>query len=154
MPPTNGEIDVQGIKFDDARNSTSPLGRKDSGSRAAKRVENDAIPAAAVADQICDQRHGFNGWMELKITPACRVKTVDARIVQHVGAVAPLCAKPEVVDMWLGPGLENSDQFVFGAIKAAKAAITLVPNQQVLPLGIKRQRCAEQLMEVPPINDT
>jgi hypothetical protein len=50
LPPTNGNIDVQGIKFDDERNSTSPFGRKNSGSGAAKRIENDAIPAAAVAD--------------------------------------------------------------------------------------------------------
>ena len=43
LPTANGNIDVEGIKFDDTRDSASPLGRKNGGSAAAKRIERVII---------------------------------------------------------------------------------------------------------------
>ena len=80
----NGDIDVQRVQFDEARDSAGAFGRKDGGAAAPKRIENDAVSPATVTDQIRNQSRRFDRRMELKVTLAGRVKAVDAGIVQHV----------------------------------------------------------------------
>jgi len=51
FPTANGDVDIERVKLDDAGNPAGPLGREDCRSAAAEGVQNDAVPAAAVAGQ-------------------------------------------------------------------------------------------------------
>ena len=52
LPTAKGDIDIEWIQFDPPRDSAGPLGRQDGRATAAKWIEDDAVPAAAVANQI------------------------------------------------------------------------------------------------------
>src|SRR6516165_662843 len=55
LPTANGDVDVERIKFDEAGDPASAFSRQNCRPASPKRVENEPIPAAAVADKIRDQ---------------------------------------------------------------------------------------------------
>jgi hypothetical protein len=52
LPTANRNVDIERVQFDCPRDSACPLGRQDGRATAAKWIEDDAVPAAAVANQI------------------------------------------------------------------------------------------------------
>src|SRR4029077_2539888 len=118
----------------------------------AERVEDDPVAPTAVADQIGDEGDGLDGGVQLELAPPGRVQTVDARIVEDVAAMAAFGAEAEIVDVRRGAILEDADQLVLRAIKAALAGVALVPDQQVFPLGVEWASSGQQLGQMAPID--
>jgi hypothetical protein len=54
LPTANRDVDVERVQFDYPRGPTSLLGRQSGRAAATKWIEDDAVPPAAVADQIGD----------------------------------------------------------------------------------------------------
>jgi hypothetical protein len=67
--------------------------------------------------------------------------------------MAAFGAEAEIVDVQCGAVLEDADQLVLRAIKAALPGVALVPDQQVLPIGVERASGSQQLGEVPPVDE-
>jgi hypothetical protein len=91
--------------------------------------------------------------MELKVTSTGWMEAVHAGIIENVRAVATLGAEAEIVDMRRSAVLEDRNQLVPGAVKAALTSIVLVPDQQVLPFRVERPRGGEQFRQMPPIHE-
>ena len=90
LPATDRDVDIERIEFDESSNPSSPLGREDRRAAAAEGIEDDAVPTAAISDQVGDEADRLGGGMELKITAAGRMQAVDSRIIKDIGAVAAL----------------------------------------------------------------
>ena len=67
--------------------------------------------------------------LDLTLATPGRVQTVDARIVEHVAAVAAVGAEAEIVDVRRGAVLEDADQLVLAAVEATLAGVALAPDQ-------------------------
>src|SRR6266436_2955033 len=141
------------IRATKRRDAAGALGSQNRGAAAAERVEDDPVAPAAVADQIGDEGDGLYGGVQLELAPPGRVQAVDARTVEHVAAMAAFGAEAEIVDVQCGAVLEDADQLVLRAIEGALPGVALVPDQQVLPLGVERPSGSQQLGEVPPIDE-
>src|SRR5205807_1092437 len=107
--------------FDDPRDSAGPLGSQDSGAAASKWIEDYAIAATAVADQIRNQCNRFYGWMKFEVTVPRRIKAIDARAFQNIGAVATLSAEPKIIYVRPSSAFEDRDELVFRAVEATLA---------------------------------
>src|SRR5262249_52792313 len=153
FPMAHRNIDVEGIEFDQPCDSAGAFRGQKGGAAAAEWIKDEALALAAVANQIGNERHWLDRRMQRHVTLASWMKAVDARIVEHVCPVPALGAKPEIVDMRCGAVLEDGDQLVLGAIKAALTRIVLVPNQQVLPFRIQSRRGLEQLLQMSPVHE-
>src|SRR5262249_37943702 len=94
---------------------------------------------------------GFVVGMEFKIPASCGIKTIDAGIIQNIGAIATLSAEPKIIDVRPGPAFEDRDQFVFRTIETTLAGVGLIPDQKIFPFRIKGQCGAEQLVKVAPV---
>src|SRR5439155_3806964 len=120
---------------------------------AAERVEDDPVAPAAVADQIADESDGLDGGVQVELAPPGRVQTVDARIVDYVAAMTTFGAEAEIVDVRRGAVLKDADQLVLRAVEATLPGIGFVPDEQVLPLGVKRASGGQQLGEMAPVDE-
>jgi hypothetical protein len=81
QPTANGDVDIEWVKFDNAREPAGAFGCQDRCAAATKRIEDEPVPAAAVTNQIRDQSNRFDGRMKFKITAPCRIKAIYARII-------------------------------------------------------------------------
>ena len=81
LPATNGNVDIQRVEFDNAREAAGPFSCQDRCAAATKGIKDEPVPTAAVTDQIRDQSNWLDGRMKFKITAPCRIKAVYARIV-------------------------------------------------------------------------
>jgi len=133
--------------------SAGPFGCQYGRTAATKWIEDEAIPAAAVPDQISDQGDGLDPWMELKVTLPGRAKSIDPGVIQHVRSIATFATELEIIDVRPGPAFKNCDELVFRSVKATLTGSALVPDQKVFPFRIKGQCGAEQLMEVAPVHE-
>ena len=61
---------------------------------------------------------------------------IDRRIIPDVGAVSPVPAKFNVVQMWRVTDFIDKNQFLLGPIKRAHAGVRLVPNAEIEALTI------------------
>src|SRR6516162_6017146 len=91
--------------------------------------------------------------MEFNIPAPCRIKAIDAGIIQNVGAIATLSPQSKIIDVRLGPALEDRDEFVFRTVETTLAGIGLVPDQKIFPFRIKGKGGTEQLMKVTPVHE-
>src|SRR5207247_5511613 len=114
---------------------------------------DDRVAPAAVADQIADESDGLDGGVQVELAPPGRVQTVDARIVDYVAAMTTFGAEAEIVDVRRGAVLKDADQLVLRAVEATLPGISFVPDEQVLPLGVKRASGPQQLGEVAPVDE-
>ena len=76
----------------------------------------------------------------------------DPGIVPNVRAVAPIGAEVDVVDVRPGPGLEYRDELVLGPIEGAHPAVRLVPDADVLQLGVDATPHRQQLADMAPVH--
>ena len=89
--------------------SAGPFGCQYGRTAATKWIEDKAIPAAAVPDQISDQGDGLDPWMELKVTLPGRAKSIDPGVIQHVRSIATFATELEIIDVRPGPAFKNCD---------------------------------------------
>lgn len=61
---------------------------------------------------------------------------VHARIIPHVGSRSTKSPELDIIDVGTGPILEDENQLMFGAVERALATVCLVPDAQVLQLGV------------------
>src|SRR4029078_6359327 len=97
LPAVNADVDILGIECPRPRVSGAPLGGDEDRAAAGKRIEDDALAMAAIAERIGDQAHRLDGRVhgEQRALGAA----IDARVRPHVGAVAAVLAELEVVDV-------------------------------------------------------
>jgi len=107
LPPADRDIDIERVQFDDPGDAAGTLCRQDGCAAAAKRVEDDAIASAAVADQVGDEGHRLNGGMEIELATPGRMETVDPRIIEHIGPIPALTAEPEIIDVQRATAFEH-----------------------------------------------
>src|SRR5262249_54982142 len=138
LPTADRHIDIKRVELDDAGDPTGALRGEKRCATAAEWIEDDPVTPTAISAEISDQTNRLNRRMKIKITPTCRMKAIDARVIEHIGAIAPTAAKPEIVDVRPGAAFEDSDELVLRTIEAPLPGIGLVPDKEIFPLGIPR----------------
>src|SRR5580693_7493137 len=93
LPAADRDIDIELVELDPPRDAPGAIGGQQRRAAAAERVEDDPVAPAAVADEIGDEGHRLDGGVEVELVTPGRVQTVDARIVEHVAAVAAVGAE-------------------------------------------------------------
>src|SRR5262249_60985878 len=96
----------------------------------------DAVAPTAVADQIGDEADRLHHPIGIELILASCLQAIYLRVIQDIGPM-PAVTASEILDMRAGAVLENGDQLVFRAVKTAPDGLTLVPDQNILPLGIE-----------------
>ena len=129
LPTTNGDIDVERVKFDDPGDPAGPFCRQHGRAASAKWVEDDTVPTTAVADQIRNEGNRLCGRMQFELASACRMEAVDPGIIENIGPVPPLTSQAKIIDVRRGTVLEGSDQLMLAAVEAALTGIGFVPDQ-------------------------
>src|SRR6202022_965322 len=99
---------------------------------AAERVEDKVTPFGAVPDCVGDKANWFDRRVHLQFVHSLRPKRIDPGIIPDVGAIAPVLAKLEIIEVGGRSRLPAEDQFVLGAIETPHTAVGLVPNAEVL----------------------
>jgi len=72
----------------------------------------------------------------LQLVHSLRPERIDAGIVPDVGAVAPVLAELEVVEVRGRSRFPHKDELVFGAIEGSHSAVGLIPDAEVFQFGI------------------
>ena len=101
---------------------------------------------------IGDKGNRLDRRMQGELLQPPRLEAVDPGIVPDVGAVAAVLAELDVINVRPRSRLEHEDQLVLGPVERAHAAIVLVPDAQVLLLGIEAAGGGQQLIDVPPVH--
>jgi hypothetical protein len=130
LPATNGDIDVERIKFDDAGDPATSFGSQNCRSASRERIKNKPVTPAAVADQVRDQGDGFDGGVQFELTLPSGMEAIDPGIIENIGPVPPLTSQAEIVDVRRGAVLEDGDQLMLAAIKAALAGVGFVQTSR------------------------
>src|SRR5689334_21834680 len=81
------------------------------------------------------------------------MEAVDPRIIENIGAVAPVPSQAEVIDVRGDAVLECCNQLVLAAVEAALASVTFVPDQQVLPLAVDWPGRRQQFRQMSPVHE-
>src|SRR5262245_26812390 len=147
LPAADRQVHIERVHLEHASDPASLLCGENRRAGAAEWVENDAIAPAAVADQIADER-----LVNIEFTVTSCIQAIYPGVIQDIGPM-PAIAASEILDVRAGAVLENGDQLVFRAIKAALAKVTLVPDQKILPLGVERAGSSQECRQMRPVDE-
>ena len=152
LPARNDGVAVDRIIFDQSRLPARKIGGDQRGAGAAKHIQHDVAPSAAIANGVAHEGDRFDRWMHGEIGISRGAKAVDPGVIPDVGAVAAGVAQSEAVHMRSGAYLPNEDQLMLGAIETAHPAVGLVPNAEVFQLGKDRVTGGDHLAHVTPVH--
>ena len=74
-------------------------------------------------------------------------------MIPDVGAISPVPAKFDIVDVRPCTDFENGDEFVFGPVKRSHPAVVLVPDAEVEEGIIKCVPSGQQLEQMTPVHE-
>src|SRR5436190_23346210 len=90
--------------------------------------------------------------MHLEVCVAARPPSIDPSVVPNVGSVPAVRAKLHGVHVGIGSDLVNEDKFVLGAVERSHTSIVLIPDTEILELGIDALSGPHDLGEMPPVH--
>ena len=132
LPAPNDPAAINRVILAQECTSSGLVSRDQGRPTASKEIQDDAIAGRNILDRVSNHLNGLGGRMNGEFFHAAGLEGVDPTILPDIGAVAPMLAELETVDVRLGAVLEGENQFMTGAIKGAHAAIVFDPHNQVL----------------------
>src|SRR5438128_941667 len=90
--------------------------------------------------------------MKSKLLKPPRAHSIDPGVVPDVRPVSPMLPQLEIVDVRRVSVFPHKYQLVFGTIERAHSTVGLVPDRQVLELGVGAPASLQRLPQVPPIH--
>ena len=112
LPAADRDVDIERVELDHPSDPARTLGCQNCRAAAAERIEDDAVAPATVTNQVGDECHRLDGGVQIEVATPSRMQTVDARIIEHVGAIPAVGAEPEIVDVGSVAALEDGDQLM------------------------------------------
>src|SRR5438128_5850211 len=90
--------------------------------------------------------------MHRKFVHAARPHGINSIIIPNIASVSAILAEFKRVDVWCVSVLPDEDQLVLGTVEGSHAGIALVPDADVLQLGIMSVTRFKHLAHVTPVH--
>jgi hypothetical protein len=117
LPAPDRRIDVERIELDAAADAACPFGGEQRSAAAQERVDDDVAAVRAIKQRVHHQLDRFDRRVQLQHVVTFPRQGAGTVVLPHVGAVAPVLAELDIVGVPRGTGLEDTDQFMLGAIE-------------------------------------
>src|SRR5258706_1194796 len=124
FPAPNRNVDIGRVDFQGAGLAASSLRRNQDCAAAAERVEDEVAPSGAVPECLGDKANRLDRRVHLQLVHSLRAKRIDPGIVPDVGAVAPVLAQLEIIEVRSRSCFPDEDKLVLGPIETAPTSIS------------------------------
>ena len=112
FPATKHAVAIDRIEFAKSRPPPRFVRGDQCRARTSEEVEHDAAAARNIFHRIGDHCDRLDRWMQSKLVESACFEGVDASIFPNVGAIAPMLAELETVDVRGVAVLESKDELV------------------------------------------
>jgi hypothetical protein len=99
LPAPDDAVAIDGVELAEIAAAPSLVGCDQRRAAAAEEIENDRSSLRDVLDGVRDHRHGLHGRVERKLVHAAGAKAVHPTVLPNVGAIAPVLAELEGIDV-------------------------------------------------------
>lgn len=152
LPAPDGGVDVKRVKFNGAGMTSGALGGDQDRARAAEGIEHGLAALGAVANDVRDHCNRFHGGVGGEISVPALAEGIGARVVPDVGAITPVAAEFDIVDVRRIAMPEDEAELMLGAVKASHAGVVLVPAAERDLLQGDAPASRHQLVSVAPVH--
>src|SRR5258708_9191200 len=152
LPAPNGDVDISRVDLQWARLAVGSLRRDEDSAATSTRVENNIALFGTVPDCICNQANRLDCRVHLQLVHTARAKRIDPGIIPYIGPVASVLAKLKIIEVRSRSRFPNENQFVFGAIETAHAAVGLVPDAEIFQLRVDGISSCKHFLHMTPVH--
>src|ERR1043166_2912073 len=152
LPSSDRHIHEARINLDDVSASPDFVGGQDQGPRSTEVIQDAIAPGGAVQQGVRHQGDGLDCWMHGKLFKPPMPKSVYARVVPDVGAIAAMSAELDVIAMSSSAYPEHRDQLVLRSIIRSLPGIRFFPHHKIQHLVIDLAAGLNQVGDVAPID--